>query len=260
MLASLIAFELEADEQQRSQASALVASRRETALRDEFLASVAHDLKNPLTSIHGYTELLSRLGNRAETVPTARFHPYLTAIRRSAARMADSIDELMDITRLGAERSLELHRELVDVAALVREVAGEQQQGTDRHHIVVAGVATLVGDWDRARLVRVIQNLISNAVRYSPEGGEVTVAVDQQQDAAGTWARVQITDRGVGIPAADLPHIFEQFHRGSNVVGRLGGTGIGLFSVRHIVEQHGGTVAVESREGEGSTFTVCLPL
>jgi signal transduction histidine kinase len=88
----------------------------------------------------------------------------------------------------------------------------------------------------------------------------VLVTVAREDDAAGAWARVAVRDQGVGIPAADLPRLFERFHRGGKVVGRIGGTGIGLASVRHTVESHGGVVEVESQEGVGSTFTIRLPL
>ena len=265
LLADLIAFEMEADERQQRQAAAAEQARHEATLRDQFLSTVAHDLKNPLTSIHGYAALVQRMAQRDSPLPAERLRTSLGHIQRSAARMAASIDELMDLTRLQLDRSLELHREPTDLAVLVREVAAEQQQATDEHRISVEGVTSLVGSWDRARIARVIQNLIGNAVRYSPEGGQITVTVERQPapDDAGqadAWAVVRIADQGVGIPADDLPRIFEQFHRGANVVDRVSGSGIGLFSVRQIVEQHGGRVAVESREGQGSTFTISLPI
>ena len=259
LLADLIAFELEADEQQRRQAAEIEYSRQEAAVRDQFLASVAHDLKNPLTSIFGYAQLVMRLARRGGSIPADRLLASIDNIQRSAARMAASIDELMDLTRLQLDRSLELHREQFDLAELVREVVAEQPLA-DRERLSVDGVQSLVGAWDRPRLTRVLQNLIGNAIRYSPDGGAVTVTVERQAMPPDHRAVVRVADQGMGIPPTDLPHIFDQFRRGSNVVGRVGGTGIGLFSVRQIVEQHGGTVSVESREGRGSTFTVSLPL
>ena len=265
LLAGLIAFELEADERQQRQAVEAEQARHEAALRDVFLSTVAHDLKNPLASINGYAALVQRMVQRGGPLPLDRLLTNLGHIQRSAARMTSSIDELMDLTRLQMDRALELDRESVDLAALVREVAAEQQQGTDRHRISVDGIASLVGSWDRMRIARVIQNLIGNAVRYSPDGDQISVTVEQQPGPvdtgqAGAWAVVRVADWGLGIPAADLPRIFEQFHRGAHVVDRGGGTGIGLFSVQQIVEQHGGQVAVESLEGQGSTFTVSLPV
>jgi signal transduction histidine kinase len=111
-----------------------------------------------------------------------------------------------------------------------------------------------------APLARVLDNLLGNAVKYSPAGGTIVVRLTQAPDAAGRqWAVLQVRDDGVGIPAADLPRIFEPFRRGANV-GPIAGTGIGLATVRQLVEAQGGTVAVASTEGKGSTFTVTLPL
>ena len=103
-----------------------------------------------------------------------------------------------------------------------------------------------------------IANLLSNAIKYSPDGGEVTLAV--RRDAAGDRAVLEVRDRGLGIPAADLPRVFERFRRGSNVVGRIPGTGIGLAGARQVVEQHGGAIAVDSVEGAGTTVTIQLPI
>jgi signal transduction histidine kinase len=123
---------------------------------------------------------------------------------------------------------------------------------------VEAAEDELVGLWDTMRLARVLGNLLDNAIKYSPAGGTITVALGRDERAEGAWAMLAVRDQGMGIPAADLPHIFERFHRGSNVVGRI--AGIGLATARQIVEQHGGTITVESRPNKGSTFTVRLPL
>jgi signal transduction histidine kinase len=118
----------------------------------------------------------------------------------------------------------------------------------------------LVGAWDKSRLERVIENFYSNAFKYSPTGGEVTVSIGRVSASDGKWAELVVRDRGIGIPAADLPHVFERFHRGANVTGHIAGTGIGLAGVKQIVEQHGGAVRVESVEGKGTAVTVRLPL
>jgi signal transduction histidine kinase len=114
----------------------------------------------------------------------------------------------------------------------------------------------ILGQWDSARLRRVLNNLLGNAVRYSPGGGHITVDLSVQDG----MAVLTVADQGVGIPPEDRPHVFERFRRGSNVEGRIAGTGIGLADVLQVVEQHGGTVTVESEVGRGSTFTVRLPL
>ena len=122
-----------------------------------------------------------------------------------------------------------------------------------------AEVADLVAD-AQVRLERVLANLVDNAIKYSPSGGAITLTIGTEEDAAGAWAVVSVRDQGLGIPAAALPRLFERFHRAENVVGRIGGTGIGLALARHTIESHGGSIAVESEEAVGSTFTIRLPL
>jgi signal transduction histidine kinase len=114
----------------------------------------------------------------------------------------------------------------------------------------------IIGRFDAPRLERVLDNLLGNAVKYSPDGGCVKLELRTDAD----WAIVTVRDQGLGIPAEDLPHIFEPFRRGGNVVGRISGTGIGLASAQRIVERHGGEVVVDSTPGDGSSFTIRLPL
>ena len=172
--------------------------------------------------------------------------------------MVTLIGELVDVTRLRAGQPLELQRRPTDLVALVGQVAAEYQRTTDRHELRTdVHLPTLVGIWDPERLERVLANLVANAIKYSPAGGPITLRVTREEVAG--WASLAVMDDGIGIPAADLPHVFERFRRGANV-GQVTGTGIGLAGARQIVELHGGTIAVTSQEGRGSTFTVRLPL
>ena len=156
---------------------------------------------------------------------------------------------------------MELHPEPTDLVAVAWQAAAEQQRTTERHRIRVQTIeAKLIGVWDPVRLGRVLDNLLSNAVKFSPAGGEVVVGVAREADAAGEWALLSVRDQGIGIPAADLPHVFERFRRGTNVAGRIAGTGLGLAGACHIVQLHSGRISVESQEQRGSTFTVWLPL
>ena len=118
----------------------------------------------------------------------------------------------------------------------------------------------LVGLWDPVRIERVLTNLLGNAIKYSPGGGPVSVRLDLEGASPDGAVVVQVQDHGEGIPESDLPHIFERFRRGENVSGRIPGTGLGLAGARQIVELHGGTICAESRVGEGTTFTVRLPI
>ena len=170
------------------------------------------------------------------------------------------LDGLLDITRLRFGLPLELERQPTDLVALARHVAAQQQATTEQHEVSVhAEGGELVGEWDAARLERVLGNLIGNAIKFSPGGGQVRVTLRREQDSNGPWAALAVADRGVGIPAVDLPRIFDHFYRGSNV-GAIAGTGVGLAGARQIVEQHGGRLEVDSHEGEGTTVNVRLPL
>ena len=159
--------------------------------------------------------------------------------------------------KLHAGRRLELHRSPTDLVSLARECVARHQHTSESHRLrFETRIAELVGSWDAARLERVLANLLANAVKYSPSGGAVAVKVSREAD----WAILSVTDRGIGILAADLPHIVQRFRRASNVARQIAGSGLGLAGARDIVEQHGGTISVRSEEGRGSTFVVRLPL
>jgi signal transduction histidine kinase len=149
----------------------------------------------------------------------------------------------------------------LDLVVLVKNVVDTYQQMSNDHHIHNNIVSiSLMSVGDELRLKRVLGNLITNATKYSPEGGEVVVSVTRQQNEDTEWGIISVRDHGIGIPSSDLPSIFDPFQRASNVNGRFPGTGLGLASARQIVEQHGGTVTVDSEEGTGSVFTIRLPL
>ena len=171
------------------------------------------------------------------------------------------INELLDLTRLQMGRSLDLDPQPMDLVRLARQVVSEYQQTTDRHVIELElEVPSLEGTWDPQRLERMLANLFSNAIKYSPDGGTITVTLSHETNQHGEWAVVRVRDRGIGIPAQDVTRIFERFHRGSNVTGRISGTGLGLAGAHQIIELHEGMISVESEAGFGSTFTVKLPL
>jgi PAS domain S-box-containing protein len=235
-------------------------SNRDVTEREALLAALAHDLKTPLTAIKGSADLLARqaAGGRLDA---GRVGDRAAAIGAAAKAMAALIGELLDAARLRSGQPLELVRHPTDLVALARRVVGQVQAGTAAHALAVeATVPELVGDWDAFRLERVLGNLLANAVKYSPAGGEVRVVISRIDGPDGGRALLRVRDRGIGIPAADLPRVFERYRRAANVRGRIAGEGIGLAGARQIVEQHGGTIEAESREGEGATFTVRLPL
>jgi PAS domain S-box-containing protein len=229
--------------------------------KDEFLATVSHDLKNPLAGIKGWLQLLRRRARRLPDEERERWQQDLGTVEATATRMAAIIDELLDLTHLQMGRPLELRRQPTDLVGLARRVAADQQQLAEAHTIrIESELPSLEGLWDQTRLERVVGNLVSNAVKYSPSSSEVTLGVAREETPDGTLAVLSVHDQGVGIPPEELPRVFERFYRASNVADRIAGTGIGLAGAKQLVEQHGGSIGVQSTSGEGSTFVVRLPL
>jgi signal transduction histidine kinase len=205
--------------------------------------------------------VLERRAGRLDSPDAEPLRAGLEKISVVTLRMTALINELLDVARLRMGRRLVLERHPTDLVDLARRMAAEAALTTRRHRVEVdSDLESLVGQWDAFRIERVLGNLLTNAIKYSPEGGDVRIEVRAEQRDGAPWAAVTVRDRGIGIPAADLPSIFERFHRGRNVLGRIRGAGIGLFGARQIVALHGGDIGVESREGEGSAFTVALPL
>ncbi len=243
-------------EQRRLQREA----QEEVRLREQLLAVVAHDLRVPLTAIKGTADLLQR------QVATGRLDPNRLAdqaarISQASAGMASQIAEVLDAARLRSGEALTLEKSRTDLMALAYRVASQAQVGATDHTISVeTTLQELVGEWDGARLERVLGNLIGNAIKYSPDGGSVRVVIERERRADGEWACVAVIDRGVGIPAADLCRVFDRYYRAPNVVGHFPGEGIGLSGALHIAQQHGGTIDVQSELGRGSTFILRLPL
>jgi signal transduction histidine kinase len=230
-------------------------------LRDTFVATISHDLKNPLATIGAQAQLLRRLAAAEEDSPPGRerLRAGIRRVERTVERMTRMLDGLLDVTRLELGGRLELQRAPMDLVEVTRRVVAEHQERAPRHRIQLAGEATLTGNWDMARIERALDNLVGNAVKYSPDGGVIMVLCVRERDELDDWAILSVRDHGVGIPAADLGNVFERFHRARNV-GQISGTGIGLAMIRDVIELHGGTIDVESTEGMGSTFTVRLPV
>ena len=237
----------------------LEARRHIEAEQEAFLNSVAHDLGNPLTTVKGQAQLLQRRIKRG-ALDEANLEAALIAIERATDRANRLITELADVARLSAERPLELDRVYSDLVQLTQDTLATYAGGAQHLLELDAPDSALTGWWDANRVTRVLENLLANAVKYSPPGSTIAVRLRRETTVNGEMAVLTVTDRGIGIPAADLPHIMERFHRGKNVAGRIAGTGIGLWGSRRIVEQHGGAIGLESTEGVGTAVTVRLPL
>jgi two-component system, OmpR family, sensor histidine kinase VicK len=238
------------------------ARKAQDARREALVRSITHDLRNPLATVKGMAQMTRRHLLREGRGERDRMVRNLTSIDTAAGKMDRMLGELLDLARLQAGHELELNLRPVDLVSLARASAEEHQAATARHTITVQhDEPELVGVWDADRLERVLANLLTNAIKYSPEGGPITLTLSCDDDGQGhDWARLVVEDRGVGIPAADLRRLFEGFYRGSNVRSRIGGIGLGLAGAKQVVEHHGGTLTVTSELGRGTAVTLRLPM
>jgi signal transduction histidine kinase len=233
--------------------AAWVRAREEaTRLKDDFLSAAAHDLKTPLTTLVGDAQLLVRKARlRPDAPPDVAG---LVRIEQAAMRLRGLVLDLLDVSR--AERGrLVGATEVVELVEIAK--AACRRHTSERHPCVLEAGAPVWSVGDSARLAQLLDNLLENAAKYSPAGGEVRVRVWEEDGQA----RLSVADQGVGIPAQDLPRIFDRYHRGTNVDDRrFPGMGLGLYICRVIAEQHGGCIWASSTPGAGSIFHVALPL
>jgi PAS domain S-box-containing protein len=228
-------------------------------IREEVLTAISHDLRSPLNSIKLHAQSLQRLVRRGETPDPKRLDDGLSAIDTLSTRVAFLLDDIVDMARDRSHPGVPFEPEPTDLVALARRCAEEVRSSTGRDVQVEAGAETIVGRWDPRGIERVVLNLLTNAIKYSPHGDAVRVQVERVADNATPRALLVVQDEGIGIPAADLSQIFERYRRGRNV-GKIAGTGIGLTGAKQIVERHGGAIDVASTEGAGTRVTISLPL
>ena len=222
--------------------------------KDEFLSVASHELRTPLTTIKGYTQLLAQTVN---DLPPEERATYINAVLGEIERMMGLISELLDVSRIETNR-LQIHPQPIRWIEFIEgRVSAFRVQHPNRQirFDAKAPESTVHADPDRMR--QVVDNLISNAIKYSPEGSDIDVRAFVENGSMLT----SFVDHGIGIPTDEIPQLFERFHRARNVSSRYyGGLGLGLYIARAIIEAHNGAIAVESVEGEGSSFTLKLPL
>ena len=231
----------------------VTADRELDRMRDAFVATVSHELRTPLTSISGFLEMME--DEEHGVGETGR--SYLQVIRRSTDRLHGLVEDLLLIAQIEANR-VELAHDLIDLAALVSRCIEASRPAAVEKHVsleLVADSPPFV-QGDTRRLSQVVDNLVSNAVKFTPEGGSVAVTVERNGDGV----RLVVADTGVGIPAEEQGQVFSRFFRASTATRHaIPGTGLGLAISRALVEQHGGTISLESEEGAGTRVTVTLP-
>jgi signal transduction histidine kinase len=234
------------------EATRVRAREEATRLREDFLSAAAHDLKTPLTTLIAKAQLMERQAIRNPAAPADVAG--LGLLVREGQRLKQIVLELLDAARAEQGR-LVGERAPIDLVTLANEVS-------ERHHAagnrcVVESSGPVIGMYDAFRITQLLENLTENGIKYSTQGSEVRIKIWSEADCA----RIHVSDTGIGIPARDLPHIFERFYRAANVDDRqFAGMGLGLFICRGIVEQHGGRIHVSSRPGRGTTFKIELPL
>ncbi len=232
----------------------LAQEQRLALLQRNFVSMASHEFRTPLSIIDGHAQRLIKLKDR---VGPEDIDERAGKIRAAVLRLTHLIENLLDSSRLiDAGTGLHFRPERIDLAALLHEVFQLQREIAPGSQIEERfETRPLPMDGDPKLLFQMFGNLVSNAIKYSPSGGPVAVSAELD----GEQAVVTVTDNGIGIPAKDIDAVFERYYRGSNVSGTVG-TGVGLYLVKMVAEAHGGKIAVESSEGEGSKFRVCLPV
>jgi signal transduction histidine kinase len=245
-----------------SMARSLEVGRRELLLQNErlreseqhkreLISMVSHELRTPLSAVLGFTSLLLE-----RDFPPDEQQRYLEIVDTQARRLASLAGDFLDVQLLEGG-GFELERAPFDLVELAREQTRLFFSHTELHELVLdLPDEPLIIDGDRDRLAQVVGNLLSNAIKYSPEGGLVRVYVGTQDGRAV----FSVSDSGLGIPPEDRDRVFDKFFRGAAKETTVGGTGLGLAVAREIVTTHGGSIAVDSSVGHGSTFTFELPL
>lgn len=230
-------------------------AERAARLKDEFLATISHELRTPLSAILGWSTILSKDPTNQATVATA-----IAAIERNAKAQAQLIEDLLDVSRI-ISGNLRLDVRPIALTAVVKAAMDSVQLAADAREIQLQMIVDPTADnirGDAARMRQVIWNLLSNSIKFTPKGGQVSVKIDRSD----SMAQVTVTDTGEGIRAEFLPYVFDRFKQADgSITRRYGGLGLGLAIARHLVEMHGGTIEVDSAgEGLGATFRMRLPL
>jgi PAS domain S-box-containing protein len=222
-------------------------------MKSDFVATVSHELRTPLTSIYGFAETLMRGDVEFSDAERATFLGYIAS---ESERLINIVDDLLSVARVETG-TLRLHIAETDVGALAQEVVARVQEQGDRWEFEVdVPNGGVIVQADREKLSQVFLNLVENAVKFSPEGGRISISARRRPDSA----EVRVSDQGIGIPHGDSQRIFSKFYRAEGADPGMQGTGLGLFLARGLLVAMGGRIWVESKDGQGSTFVFELPV
>ncbi len=227
-------------------------------LKSSFVATISHELGTPLASILGFTRTM--LDDKDDFFTPEVRNEFLQIIEKECTKLNRLVADLRNMARIDEGHRLQIHAKRVQIGVLVRRVVEAQRSYATHHEFAIDMTpefeeTPLVADEDK--IDQILTNLVNNAIKYSPSGGEIRVTGERTQEGV----RISVRDQGIGIPEGEQERIFERFHKvDGHDASRSEGAGIGLYIVRHLVEAHGGRIGVDSRFGEGSTFVVELPL
>lgn len=236
------------------EAAAAGALREANRLKSELLSNVSHELRTPLASIKGYSTSLLRYFDK---LADAEKRDFLQEIDRASDALTELVENLLQLSRLEAG-GFPLNKEDVDISAVVRKATATMQKKTQKHRLLARlPEAVPIVQADPRRVRQVLDNLLENAIKYSPLGGDIIVTCEVR----ATELLIAVKDHGIGIQPHELEHLFERFYQASGgLKSKSSGAGLGLAICKHLVEGHGGRIMVESKPGEGSTFSFTLPL
>ncbi len=223
--------------------------------RDEFMSIAAHELRTPVTSLRGFTQLVRHQLDKKGIVEPARVQRTMEVIEQQSEKLARLITQLLDISRLDSGR-LSLERKVVNLTSLTKEIVMSARTRTSQHAITIHAPSEVLALVDPLRLEQVLANLIDNAIKYSPNGGLIDIEVSS---VSSSTIAIAVTDRGIGIPMEQRDRLFERFYQAHSSGITVGGLGLGLYISRQIVELHGGDIHVEFPDDGGTRFIVSLP-
>lgn len=230
-----------------------ITDRREIERRkDDFLSIASHELKTPLTTIKGFVQALERM---TPDNATEKYKQTLAKVSLYVDRLNNLIAELLDVSRIQSG-NLDLHHEHFDFDRMVAETVENLRNVSPGYQLNLKGKTEAEVQGDESHIIQVINNLISNAIKYAPESKKIEIYISKVSE----YVKVAVTDHGIGIGIEEQKKIFDRFFRGGEIQKRFPGMGIGLYVCQQIIKNHGGTIWVESQKGEGSTFSFTIPI